>query len=182
MTERIFYSVVLTNILKASGADQNPALLVSLQTRFKLDANDLPPTIPFDQFVPVVDYVRQYTLPYLSENEGWQKLGYETGMVYFEGAGKINKMVLGMFGIEDAMRIFLQMRQIAIPFGRHEIDLQKPGHFIYHTYDIPVQPYFVFGQIQAGMESAGVTEYKFNFSQPAPEETIIEVKYTPRSS
>jgi Protein of unknown function (DUF2378) len=180
MNEQIIYHFSINNLLSGSGVLKNPELLNYLRTRYKIDVANFPASMPYDLFIEMADYIRKTVFPHLTDNEGWQKLGYNMTMVNFEGEGRMNKLAVSMLGIEDVMRIFLQTRRANIPFGRQEIDVFEKGYFVYHSYDIPTPPYLIIGIIEAGFGVAGVKEYCFDYTEPNRHELILEVRFTPK--
>jgi Protein of unknown function (DUF2378) len=180
MSQKIVFADSVVNLIKGSGADQNPDLLDILLKRFNCGLANPPTTMPYDQFIALADYLRQTLLPHLSENEGWQKIGYDLMQANFSGVGKTNLVALRLLKVEDVVPIMINSRRATIPFGRQEADYVDNGCIIFHSYDIPTPPYLLIGQIQAGLEVFGIQDYQFSYSLPNPAEIILEIRFTPK--
>jgi uncharacterized protein (TIGR02265 family) len=176
--KRLIPHSLVKDLIVGNQFSANPLYLQILKDQFGYDHNN--PNIPVsvENYVLIIDYVRNLAFPQKSQDEGYFLVGTASLEGHFQGVvGKINKIAARMFNIEKSADLYLKTQNSNYPFGSHQIEEVRAGYFRYRRTNVPVPPAFTSGVITSLLELTGGKNVKVAGQMVGNEDTIYQATW-----
>jgi uncharacterized protein (TIGR02265 family) len=141
------------NLLLINGKLDQPGLKAKIRANFNYDIEKLPATIPFYDYMKVVEFVRMEYYPKLNRDVAYELIGYSSSQQYINSPlGQVLKLAGSVLGPRRGLHQFVKTMSTVMPFGKHELEELGSHYAIYRMRGIDVPPALVCGWLRASLE------------------------------
>ncbi|MEI6045071.1 MAG: DUF2378 family protein [Chloroflexota bacterium] len=149
----VITSNYLVNLLLVNGKLNRMGLKSKIQEKLNYNIENLPTTIPFSDYMRVVEFIRQEYYSQLNRNVAYELIGYQSSLEFLNSPlGQVLKLAAGVLGTQRGLHQFIKTMRTVMPFGKHHLEELTPHYVIYQMRDIDVPPALVCGWLRASLE------------------------------
>lgn len=164
--------------IKGSKAANNPEILQTIRERFNLDYHNPPITMPHEDYLEMLEYLRQVLFPEKNYEAGYEALGVCILQGHFQGVvGQVNRIAARIISAEKSIEIYLKANNNAVPFGQYTLDELGKHHARYRQTGVPGPPALERGIVKASIEATGAKNVRVTSVEHAKENIVYEITW-----